>query len=106
MLISTFSSEAEAKKIAKILLKERLIACANIIPSILSLYWWNDEIQEESEVIFFLKTSPDLEEKVIKRIKDLHSYDVPAIYAIPSMDKILSPYKDWILKETEIDRNK
>ena len=101
MIISTFSNKEEAKKISKILLKERLVACANIIPEIESLYWWKEEIQEEKEVIAYFKTKKKLERVVIARIKELHSYDVPAIYAIESMELIYEPYREWVEKETK-----
>lgn len=100
MLVSTFPSKAIARKIANSLLEEHLIACANIIPSITSLYWWEGKIIEDQEVIFFLKTAPELEEKVIQRIKELHPYDIPAIYAIPSTNLIFGPYLEWINNET------
>lgn len=100
MIITTVSSETEAKKISKFLLDERLVACVNIIPNITSIYRWNDEIQEEKELLMLFKTKIELEEKVIAKIKQLHSYDVPAIYAIKSTEKIFESYYQWIKDET------
>lgn len=101
MIISTFSNYDEATKVLKILLHERLIACGNIIPGVKSFYWWKDTIEEDSEVIVFMKTRKDLEEKVIGKIEELHSYDIPAIYAVDSMSQISDPYLQWIFEETQ-----
>ncbi len=101
MIISTFSNYDEATKMIRQLLQERLIACANIIPEIKSFYWWNDKIEEESELIVLMKTRKELERKVIEKIESLHSYDVPAIYAVDSMTEISAPYLQWINEETQ-----
>ena len=79
----TTSSEDEAKKIGKALVEEKLVACANIIPKISSFYYWQNKFEEDSESILLLKTKNSLVEKVIKRTKELHSYDVPAILEVP-----------------------
>jgi periplasmic divalent cation tolerance protein len=100
LIISTFPNEFDAKKVIKILLNERIIACANILPSI-SLYWWNGSIQEETEVIVFFKTRKELEEQVMKRIQGLHSYHVPAIYTIDSNKLISKNYSTWIDEVTK-----
>ena len=102
MIISIFPTEEEAKKVAMQLLKERLVACVNIIPQIKSLYWWKDKIQEDQEVMVFIKSREDVESKIIDKIKSLHSYEVPAIFAVNSTDKIYSEYMKWIVKETEV----
>lgn len=101
MIVSTFPTQDEAVKVSKVLLQERLIACANIVPAIQSLYWWQDSIQEEQEVLLLVKTQKELEQEVIDRIQTLHSYDVPAIYAIESTTTISDPYLDWIVNVTK-----
>ncbi|MHA2364706.1 MAG: divalent-cation tolerance protein CutA [Candidatus Hodarchaeales archaeon] len=105
MIISTFPSKTDALKIGRKLLEERLIACVNILSSITSLYWWENSIEEEEEVILLIKTAPELEEEVMNRIKQLHPYEIPAIYCIPSTDLIFDKYMNWIKNET-INLNK
>ena len=100
MIVTTFPTQEEAKNIVKQLLEEKLIACANIFPSIKSFYWWENAIQEDSECIAFLKTQRELERDVIEKIKSLHSYKVPAIYAIESMQNISKSYLEWIYEVT------
>lgn len=74
-----FPSQEEAEKVATALLSENLIACANILPSGLSIYNWQGKAQRESETFVFFKTSAETAPRTIKRIEELHPYDVPAI---------------------------
>lgn len=83
----------EAKKIAKELLKEKLIACANIIPST-SIYEWENKIVEKDEVILIIKTLDKHEEDVKTKIKELHSYDIPSIIRI--VGRINIEYLSWM----------
>ncbi len=95
----TCKDAGEAKNIGKSLLKERLIACCNIFPEMSSFFWWNGKIDEAKEAVVILKTKKTLSQKVIKRIKELHSYECPCIVEIP----ITSGYRkflDWIEEET------
>ena len=101
MIISTFPNLKEAKKVINQLLEEHHIACANIIPEIISFYRWNNQIQEQNEIIVFLKTRRELEIKVNDKIKSIHSYDVPDIYAVESTYNISKSYLEWIIKETQ-----
>ena len=78
----TAKGDAEAKKIGEAVVKDRLAACANIIPSISSIYWWKGKIEKNSEAALIVKTKKSLVKRLIKRIKELHSYEVPTIDAI------------------------
>ena len=75
----TCNGPKEAKKIARKLLEKRLIACANIVPKIDSLYWWNGKIEHSSEALLLGKTVKKNTSKIIEQTKKLHSYDVPCI---------------------------
>lgn len=85
----------EAKKISRDLIKNKLVACANIFP-ITSMYEWDNEIKDEKEVVVLLKTNSNFD-VVEKEIKKLHSYDTPAIYSW-TVDKINKDYSNWINK--------
>ena len=82
MIISTFPNEIKAEKLVKTLLEEKLIACANIIPGVKSLYWWQESIIKDVEVLVFIKTRKELETQVMEKIKINHTYEVPSIYKI------------------------
>ena len=95
LVFMTASTRVEAENITRHLLHERLIACANVIGPISSLYWWKDKVEEANEFLVFMKSRQDLFERLSARIKDLHSYEVPEIIAIPIMAALPS-YLNWI----------
>jgi Uncharacterized protein involved in tolerance to divalent cations len=79
----TTSGEEESKKIGRTIVEERLAGCVNIISTIESLYWWKGEIESDNESILIAKTKVSNIENIIKRVKEIHSYENPAILAIP-----------------------
>jgi periplasmic divalent cation tolerance protein len=95
----TASNSAEAKKISALLLKKKLIACANIFP-IESMYSWKGKIEEVSEFVILGKTTDSGFEKIEKAVNAMHGYDVPAIYSW-KVDKVNKRYNDWIKKEVK-----
>lgn len=74
-----FGDIASAEAVADKLLEERLIACANILPAVRSLYRWNGERGEGTEVAVLFKTHADLLDDAVARLEALHPYDSPAI---------------------------
>jgi periplasmic divalent cation tolerance protein len=82
-LYVTCADVQEAEIIARTLLQERLIACANIQPQTRSLYHWEGALQEDEETTLIMKTGKGHIETVIERIRALHSYDCPCIVAHP-----------------------
>ena len=99
IIYSTTSSVEEARKIARIIVEEKLAACVNIIPKIESIYRWQGKIEEDNESILLAKTIDKNVDQVIQRIKENHSYDVPDIVAIP-ITHGFKEYLDWVEVET------
>jgi periplasmic divalent cation tolerance protein len=97
---ATFPSEAEAMRIARILVEERLAACANILGPCRSLYRWKGKVEDAAEVAALFKTHADGAEALIARLAALHSDEVPAAMAWP-IDAAHPPYEEWVLAETE-----
>lgn len=95
-------SVEEAKKLAQIVLERRLAACANIIPTIHSLYWWEGAIQEGTETLLLLKAPYIYYEAIERLIRTNHSYQVPAILQVP-IAQGLPEYLRWLAAETEFD---
>lgn len=95
----TTDTKDTAKKIARHLLKKRLIACANIFP-IDSMYWWNGKIAEDAEFAVILKTRADKFTEIEKEVKKMHPYDNPCI-VVWNIEKGSRDYLDWIGRETE-----
>jgi periplasmic divalent cation tolerance protein len=79
----TFPTKAEAKNVVLALLEEKLIACANIIDGAESYFVWEDDIQQAREVIVIFKTRQKNEEKIIRMVRQLHSYEIPCIVFAP-----------------------
>jgi periplasmic divalent cation tolerance protein len=93
----TASNEDEAAKIAKALVETRLAGCVNIIKGIRSIYSWQGKIEDEKEVLMIIKTQKTLFDSLMEKVKELHSYTVPEIIALP----IIQGSKDYLkwLKE-------
>ena len=94
VLITTATRE-EAEKIARNLLNQRLIACANMVGPVSSLFWWKEKISRENEFLVLMKTSTDLFEKLATTIKQMHSYEIPEIIAVP-ITKGEQTYLEWL----------
>lgn len=83
LVFSTAGSETEATNIAHELVERRLAACVNIVPKIQSVYRWNGEIEESEEFLLLIKTTASSLGRVQAAIRELHSYEVPELIAIP-----------------------
>ena len=79
----TVPDRGQAQSIAEILVQERWAACVNILPSIQSIFRWQGDITREEEVLLLAKSRRDLFPSLALRIKELHSYTVPEIIALP-----------------------
>jgi periplasmic divalent cation tolerance protein len=86
--------------IARALVEDRLAACVNVIPGVRSIYRWEDEVQDDPEVVLIIKTRADRCEALAARIKDLHPYDVPEVLVLPAVGGN-APYLAWIETETK-----
>jgi len=95
LIFMTASTKEEAIKIVRHLLEEKLIACANIVGSIDSLFWWKGKIDEASEFIVLMKSHSKLFSKISRRVREMHSYEVPELIAL-RIEKGLPAYLSWI----------
>jgi periplasmic divalent cation tolerance protein len=95
VVLITVASEGEAAKIVRKLLNEKLIACANIVKGIHSIFWWKGTIESSNEVLVLMKTHSKLINDLIKATKKLHSYEVPEIIVLP-IKTGYAPYLRWI----------
>ncbi len=90
----TTGNMEEARTIGKTLIKERLAACVNIFP-ITSIFRWKDKIDESEEFGMMVKTRSEKVKDIEKRVKELHSYEVPCIISF-RMENGSSDYLEWI----------
>jgi len=99
LIYSTIDNLANAKKLAREMVSLQIVACVNIIPKIESTYRWEGKIENDEEVVIIAKTTDKNVKKTIKRIKSLHSYDLPDIIVLPIIGG-LKEYLDYITDET------
>ena len=89
------ANKAEAEKISQALLTERLIACANIVNPVTSFFFWSGKIDRAEECLVVMKSRRDLFLELAKRLKGLHSYEVPEVLAIPIIEGSAA-YLGWL----------
>ena len=95
----TTSSEEEAANIAYSLVETRLAACVNIIRNIRSIYRWKGKVEDDAEVLMVAKTKQTLFDPLMNKVKELHSYAVPEIIAIPVTEGS-KDYLEWLNEVT------
>ena len=96
----TTSSVSEAKKIGRRLVEDKLVACANIISPVNSIYRWQGKICDDKEALIMLKTKKKLFKQIEKKVKELHSYEVPEVIAVPLVEGS-DNYLSWLKNETK-----
>lgn len=99
VIYCTTSSKEEAITISKYLVKEKIIACCNILPNITSVYEWKNELCIDEEYLLVMKTKAVLYKKVEEEIKKLHKYETPEIICIPIVEGS-KEYLNWIGQQT------
>lgn len=98
VLVTAPDAETGAR-IARALLEDHLIACANLLPQVRSLYRWEGRVEDDPEVLLVLKTGRERVEALTERVRELHPYDVPEVIALP-VTAGSAPYLKWVLEET------
>lgn len=83
VVLCTCPDEASALALAKTLLEARLAACVNLIPKVRSLYLWQGQLCDDTEVQLVIKSSLPHFEALAERVRALHPYDIPEILALP-----------------------
>lgn len=99
IIYAVFPTAGEGHDVCRKLLEERLIACANRLPMVISHFRWEGEIQSKEEHPVIFKTSSAKADAAMKRIATLHRYEVPAIVRL-SNDSAYKPFADWVASET------
>lgn len=82
VVLSTAPDETTAKELAGTLVEERLAACVNLVPGLRSLYWWEGQLQDDSEVLMICKTDAEHVERLTNKLHDAHPYDCPEVVAL------------------------
>lgn len=83
VIFVTASSKKEARSIGSYLLKNKLVACVNILEGAVSYFWWKGKIDSAKETLLIIKARKEKLDKIVKAVKLKHSYSVPEIVAMP-----------------------
>ena len=97
---TTYPSVVEAEQAGRALVEQRLCACVNILPGMVSLYWWQGKVDRGEEVVMIIKTRASLAEPVRAAVKQMHSYSTPAILVLP-IENVDPDYHAWLVAETK-----
>jgi periplasmic divalent cation tolerance protein len=100
LVYTTFPSIGEAEQAGRALVERRLCACVNILPGMMSLYWWQGAIERGDEAVMIIKTRATLTEPVRAALRKLHSYTTPAFLVMP-VESVDLDYHAWIVAETQ-----
>src|SRR5258708_26122265 len=100
LVYTTYPSIVEAERAGRSIVEQRLAACVNILPGMVSHYWWQGAIERGEEVVMIIKTRVSLAARVCAAVKEGHSYTTPAIMVLP-VDEMDPAYLGWLMAETE-----
>lgn len=100
VVLASTSSQAEAEKIAKVLVESQLAACVSLVP-ITSIYTWDNKLHQEQEWQLLIKTEQVMFAAITLKIQELHSYEVPEIIALPLVAGSKS-YLQWICQQVNL----
>ncbi len=98
-IYTTFADAEQAKALGKKLILEKLAACVNIFPGMISLYAWEGQMQTEPEAAMFIKTRSEKREDALGRIRELHPYETPALLVLP-IEYADEAYAKWLISAT------
>ena len=98
VLVTAPKKGNEAKKLARLVLKEKLAACVNIIKGVDSLFWWEGKIDRAEEFLLIAKTARVRLDELTATVKEIHGYEVPEIVALPLIGGS-GEYLDWLRGE-------
>ena len=99
LVYTTWPSIVEAEQAGRAMVERRLAACVNILPGMISHYWWEGKIERAEEIVMFVKTRATLAQVVADAVKERHGYKTPAIMTLP-VENVDPDYHAWIAKET------
>ena len=100
LVYTTWPSIVEAEAAGRQIVEKRLAACVNILPGMISHYWWRGTLERGEEAVAIFKTRASLAEPLRQAVKEVHPYETPSIVLMP-IESVDADYHAWILKETE-----
>jgi periplasmic divalent cation tolerance protein len=98
IVLSAVGAPPDAQKIARTLVEERLAACVNVVPGVVSVYRWKGVVEKEDELLLVIKTIGERVEQLKARLLELHPYELPEVVVIP-IGGGHGAYLDWIAEQ-------
>jgi periplasmic divalent cation tolerance protein len=95
VVLATAPKGKEGERLARLVLKKRLVACVNILKDVSSLFWWEGKIDRASEVLLVMKTTRSRLPALVRAVAKAHSYSVCEVIALPVIGGN-KPYIDWV----------
>ena len=99
-IYTTWPAAADAEAAGRALVERRLAACVNILPGMISHYRWEENVERAEEAVMIIKTRASLADAVSGAVRELHSYDTPAILVLP-LESVEQTYLAWLLAATD-----
>jgi len=99
VVLVTCANEEQGASIARSLVGERLAACVNLVGGIRSIYRWRNKLEDDRETLLLVKTRTRLLARLERRVRELHTYEVPEVVALPLYGGS-RPYLEWLLEST------
>ncbi|MEC9466521.1 MAG: divalent-cation tolerance protein CutA [Myxococcota bacterium] len=101
VVLVTVGSEEEGAAIARSVVSSKLAACVNMLPAIRSFYWWEDNVQDDAELLLIIKSRQPALAALFEAIQAIHSYDVPEFITLP-VEEGSQRYLDWVRKSVPL----
>ena len=99
LVFCTCPDPASARRIADAVVGERLAACVNLIPGLVSVYRWQEKVEQADEVLLLIKTTQDRLPALTTRLTELHPHELPEVLAVEA-DAGLPAYLRWVAEQT------
>ena len=101
LVLTTLPADADQRTFATALVNERLAACVNVLPEMMSVYRWEGQVERSTECQVFIKTTTDRLPELRERVRSLHQYEVPEFIVLTIIDGS-EPYLRWVEESTRI----
>jgi periplasmic divalent cation tolerance protein len=95
VVLNTCGSEAEAERLARLLVDQHLAACVSVVPRLRSFYRWKGAVESSEEWLLLIKSSRPVFERLRAALEEAHSYEVPEVLALPVVDGSTA-YLEWL----------
>jgi periplasmic divalent cation tolerance protein len=100
IVLSAVGAQPDAERIARALVEERVAACVNIVPGVVSVYRWKGVVEKEDELLLVIKTIGERVEQLKARLLQLHPYELPEVVVIP-IGGGHGAYLEWIAQQVQ-----